>query len=78
MFGFRFPPYKDNYKKYINMLSQPLPPRPTKRTATDTSTKTATGAAVTTGWISLFVSLLVSVASFFLARNSEGVRKLRS
>ncbi|KAI0788166.1 Aldehyde/histidinol dehydrogenase [Fomes fomentarius] len=26
--GFRFPPYKDTYKKYIGLMYPPLPPRP--------------------------------------------------
>ncbi|KAI0749981.1 aldehyde dehydrogenase [Daedaleopsis nitida] len=33
VFGFRFPPYKDTYKKYLGYLYPSLPPRPKGRTA---------------------------------------------
>ena len=31
IFGFRFPPYKDGYKKYLNLIAPSLPPRPKNR-----------------------------------------------
>lgn len=31
MFGFRFPPYTDTYKKYLGYIYPSLPPRPKNR-----------------------------------------------
>ena len=31
VFSFRFPPYKDTYKKYLGFLYPSLPPRPTDK-----------------------------------------------
>ncbi|TFK91272.1 aldehyde dehydrogenase [Polyporus arcularius HHB13444] len=72
VFGFRFPPYNDRYKKYVRMMHAPLPPRPTK------GAKTTKPGFAWTWWISFVVSMLVSTLPLILVRKNDVLRKLRS
>ncbi|RDX42382.1 aldehyde dehydrogenase [Lentinus brumalis] len=62
MLGFRFPPYKAGYKKYLMWLYPPLPPRPRK---------TAAGHAVqdSLGWSFWIVCVLVGASAALLTRS---------
>ncbi|TFK87682.1 aldehyde dehydrogenase [Polyporus arcularius HHB13444] len=72
VFGFRFPPYKDTYKRYVKMMHAPLPPRPTK------GAKTTGSGVAWTWWISFVVSMLVSASSLMLVRKNDALRRLKS
>ncbi|KAI0763342.1 aldehyde dehydrogenase [Trametes elegans] len=60
-FGFRYPPYQKDYKKYVKALDAPLPPRPGSRSV----------AAVAKRWGFWLVFALVGASSVLLTKSGR-------